>query len=241
MVLLLAALTIGCEPPGKPNPADRPRLPDQVVSFDQLFATNCVGCHGVNGERGPAPPLNNPLFVAIVPEDDLLNVIRHGRSDTPMPPFAQEWGGTLTDKQIKILAEGIRTKWKSDKSAAESLPPYAAIHNLNLLGATDDVKRGEELFARACATCHGDQGKGVKSTGKIENAINVPAFLALISDQAVRRTIICGRQDLGMPTFADGKGRPNDFKPLTSDEIDALVALIAHWRAAGSNIAQTDQ
>ena len=104
MVLLLAALTTGCDPPGKPNPADRPLLPDQVVSFDQLFATNCVGCHGVNGKRGPAPPLNNPLFVAIMPKDDLLNVIRHGRSGTPMPPFAQEWGGTLTDEQIATLA-----------------------------------------------------------------------------------------------------------------------------------------
>jgi cytochrome c oxidase cbb3-type subunit III len=68
----------------------------------------------------------------------------------------------------------------------------------------------------------------------------VPAFLALISDQAIRRTIICGRADLGMPNFAEDDGRSSDFQPLTSEEIENLVALIAHWRATGSALVQTE-
>ena len=86
--MLLLALAAGCEPPGKPNPANKPIMPDQILDFDQLFAANCAGCHGATGELGPAPPLNDPLFVAIVPDEELLHVIRDGRAGTPMPPFA---------------------------------------------------------------------------------------------------------------------------------------------------------
>ena len=95
-------------------------------------------------------------------------------------------------------------------------------------------ERGEEVFARACAGCHGPNGSGVPHKGEIHDAINDAAFLALISDQALRRIIITGRPDLGMPTYAEGDGRPKDFQPLTAAEIDDLVALLADWRATGS-------
>jgi mono/diheme cytochrome c family protein len=87
--------------------------------------------------------------------------------------------------------------------------------------------RGKEIFARACAKCHGSQGQG---EDRGAGAINDPSFLALVSDQALRRLIITGRPDLGMPSFNDKAGRQADLKPLKSDEIDDLVALLASWR-----------
>jgi cytochrome c oxidase cbb3-type subunit 3/ubiquinol-cytochrome c reductase cytochrome c subunit len=65
-------------------------------------------------------------------------------------------------------------------------------------------------------------------------AINNQAFLALISDQALRRTIITGRPDLGMPAYDGKAGRKPDFRALTSAEIDDLVALLRYWRQGGS-------
>ena len=62
---------------------------------------------------------------------------------------------------------------------------------------------GLKVFARACASCHGDRGQGRQSDGKSVGAINDPDFLALISDQALRRYVITGRLDLGMPDYAD--------------------------------------
>ncbi len=67
------------------------------------------------------------------------------------------------------------------------------------------------MFARACAGCHGNQGQGGKNGEQQVGAINNQAFLALISDQALRRYAITGRPDLGMPAYDGKAGRLSDF------------------------------
>jgi cytochrome c oxidase cbb3-type subunit III len=251
----LTALVVGCDFPGRPNPADRPVPEDQVTNFDALYALRCAGCHGADGKLGPAPPLNDPLFLAIVPDAELLRVITEGRAVThaqksPMPAFRLGKGAPLTAAQVKVwtelmeethtdpkqqspltatqlkvLAEGIKKRWGPPPSPAGSVPPYLAP-----AGAGAGKKNeGARVFARACAGCHGSQGQGDKKAG----AINNPAFLALVSDQALRRYAITGRPDLAMPAYNGKAGRPSDFTPLTSAEIDHLVALLAYWRLGG--------
>lgn len=239
--LLLVALVAGCEPPGKPNPADKPLLPDQILSFDRLFAMNCAGCHGAAGNLGPAPPVNDGLFVAIVPDAALLEVIRNGRGGTPMPAFARDQGGSLTDQQIRVLVDGIKSNWKSADGLPPSPPAYELTKGSGVQASPGSRERGAEVFARACAGCHGTNGAGTEHEGVLANAINVPAFLALLSDQAVRRIIITGRPDLGMPNYAESDSRPDDYQPLTATEIDDLVALIADWRATGNSIVRNEQ
>ena len=91
------------------------------------------------------------------------------------------------------------------------------------------------MFARACASCHGDHGQGGDGKSAAVGAINDPDFLALISDQALRRYMITGRPDLGMPDYADPTGRPEGFKPLTvRGSRPNVVALLAYWRQGGS-------
>jgi mono/diheme cytochrome c family protein len=225
----LALAASGCDLalPGKPDPADRPKTPAEVTSFEHLFARNCSGCHGADGTLGPAPPLADPLFLAIISEDELVRVISDGRGGTPMPAFARKHQGNLTDEQIRIIAEGLKKHWKKDVPAAASAPEYAA--KLAEQSSPDAVKRGAELFAKACADCHGADGEG---TGPEESPgrINDPALLSLMSNQGLRRIVITGRHDLGMPNYADDLGRAGDFKPLTSDDVSDLVALLASWR-----------
>jgi mono/diheme cytochrome c family protein len=229
---LLLAILAGCEPPGKPNPANRPVTPNQISNFTELYATNCAGCHGADGELGPAPPLNDPLFLSIIPPSELTAIIRDGRPGTPMPAFAQLNGGALTEAQVRILADGIASNWKSPVELNITPPAYLLAKSDDAEPTPGDPQRGAEVFARACAGCHGTNGAGADQDNSMGGAINVPAFLALISDQALRRIIITGRPDLGMPTFAEPTGRPDDFQPLTPAEIDDLVALMAAWRAS---------
>ena len=232
---------------------------DQVKDFGVLYATRCAGCHGADGKLGPAPPLNDPLFLAIVPDAELLRVITEGRAvsptqKSPMPAFrlgkgapltaaqVKVWAelkaethidprqqNPLTATQVKVLAEGIKKRWGQPPSPAGSVPPYIAPAGAGA-GKKDE---GARVFARACAGCHGSEGQGGKNGERQVGAINNPAFLALISDQALRRYAITGRPDLGMPAFDGKDGRSPDFHALTSAEIDDLVALLAYWRLGG--------
>jgi cytochrome c oxidase cbb3-type subunit III len=216
-------LAAGCDWPGRPDPAERPVPADKVLRFDALYEQNCSGCHGAEGKLGPAPPLADPLFLAIVPDAELLRVVREGRPGTPMPAFAREQGGPLTDAQVKVLAGGLKLRWgKQPAGLRGKVPPYLA-------HGRGSAKRGKEVFMRACADCHGDQGKGVEKDGRLVRRINDPAFLALVSDQALRRFIITGRPDLGMPDYAGKRPGESDFQPLTSAEVSDLVALLSSW------------
>jgi mono/diheme cytochrome c family protein len=256
---LLAVLAAGCDLPGQPNPADRPVPADQVEDFGPLYATRCAGCHGADGKLGPAPPLNDPLFLAIVPDAELLHVITEGRGVTPaqkspMPAFrlgegaplseaqAKAWSelrqethadpkqqSLLTAAQVKVLAEGIKKRWQYP-GGDDSIPPYRAPKGVG----GGDKEEGSRVFTRACAGCHGSQGQGGMYGDRQVGAIGNRVFLALISDQALRRYAITGRPDLGMPPFDGKAGRPSEFTPLTSAEIDDLVALLAAWRTSGA-------
>lgn len=268
-LLLLLVLGTGCawNPPGKPDPAQRPVAPDREMSFAVLYGRNCAGCHGKDGKAGPAPPLNDNLFRASISEDELAMVIAGGRNvtkhqKTMMPGFAKSSGGTLTPAQIQVLVfeiKGVRYRLKEKSHGDE--PTYEVVKDADgkepLWGdpgrkpkdAPDypvkEIKAGRTsqeyerirmtTFKNACAGCHGEAGRGGDS-----GAINDPAFLALISNQALRRILITGRPDLAgdgeyMPGYSKERGRD---KPLTSQEIDELVELLAHWRESGRPAGQ---
>jgi cytochrome c oxidase cbb3-type subunit 3/ubiquinol-cytochrome c reductase cytochrome c subunit len=107
-----------------------------------------------------------------------------------------------------------------------------------LQGDGDEPRRSEAeyeqirktTFARACAVCHGERGQGVEQDGRRTLTINDRTFLALISDQALRRYVITGRPDLGMPNYAGPRHEEAHFRPLNSREVTDLVALLAEWR-----------
>ena len=225
-LLLLMAIGLGC------SKLDAPGVPvrsDQVTDFATLYGLHCAGCHGADGQFGPAPPLNDPLFLAIVPDSVLLGMVTNGRPGTPMPSFSKKKGGTLTDEQVKAIAAGIKVRWKAERPRVTP-PDYLEPHGHD----SPDPSRGRQIFERACASCHGQDGLGGKE--KV-GPINDQAFLALISDQAIRRYIITGRRDLKMPNFAGKMGRPPDFRPLESSDIADLVSFVAGWRVSD----RTDQ
>ena len=214
LVLILGFVALGCDSlPGKPK--GDPEDPAQSTDFELLYASHCAGCHGENGKLGPALSLHDPVYLALVPPERLRAVIEGGVPGTAMSAFAKERGGSLASKQIDALVQGMMTRWTDPQSLGGAvLPPYAA--------PLGDPERGAQVYAAACASCHGAEGRG----GEKGHDIVDPSYLALVSDQALRSVVIAGRTDLGMPDW-----RGNAGSTLTSQQVSDVVAWMAVHRA----------
>ncbi len=236
VVCALAPLVLtGCNLPGKPGPGPEVPRPEQVLAFDDLYKSNCAGCHGAEGKDGAATNLANPEYQALIDDATLRDVISNGssrRSEHPessgppgaakkgtlMPGFSQASGGMLTDQQISALVEGMRARWrKSNAFGGDTPPPYKATH-------VGDVEKGKAVYAIACVRCHGVSAKEPGKAGSILDG----SFLALIDEQMVRTTVIAGRPDIGEP---DWRGHIPG-RPMTDDEITDVTAWLMAQKPA---------
>ncbi len=234
-VVCLLTSIIGC---GKPDPKDRFVRPENITDFHKLFKTNCSGCHGEQATLGIAPPLNDELFQTIVSDQTLTDLVSKGRTGTHMPAFAIDNGGTLTSKQVKIVVDGIRMTWGGKRLEQNDLPAYAISQDdpAGLNSPDADADAGAAVFKAACASCHGDDGMGGKDGGPIA----VAALSHLMSDQLLRRTIIVGRTDLGMPNYIESGKQSSLGRALTADEIVNLSAYVRKLQRRSSPREQTN-
>jgi mono/diheme cytochrome c family protein len=224
---LLAALLAlaGCSASGKPAPGPEVPRPDSILDPVVLYSQNCAGCHGAEGQKGPAMALSDPVYLAIVDDDTLRRTISKGRPGTAMSAFAQKEGGMLTDEQVNAIIRGIRQRWgKPNALAGVTAPPYAA-------KAAGNPQQGEAGYATFCASCHGTGARGGPRAGSVTNG----AYLSLISDQGLRTIVITGRPDFDAPDW-----RGNAEHPMTDQQISDVVAwLVAQRPKPGSQAAST--
>lgn len=208
----------GCSLPGRPGAEPEVPRPETVLSFDKLYGENCAGCHGKDGRNGAAANLANPEYQALVDDATLHEVIANGEKGTLMPGFNLRSGGELTDAQIDALIRGMRARWrKPNPFAGATPPPYKAAH-------AGDPAKGQQVYAAACASCHGQSAQKPGKAGSILDG----SFLALVNDQSIRTTVIAGRPDIGQPDWR------NDVPehPLSDDEITNLTAWLLAQRPA---------
>jgi mono/diheme cytochrome c family protein len=96
-----------------------PRKPDQrrrwvagdAAAGKRLFATNCAGCHGSQGEGLDAPALNNQALLTSADDTYLLETIGRGRRGTPMRSFREgsPVNPALSAAEIESLVAYLRT------------------------------------------------------------------------------------------------------------------------------------
>jgi cytochrome c oxidase cbb3-type subunit 3 len=87
---------------------------------------------------------------------------------------------------------------------------------------------GTTLYGTFCAACHGPQGQGMRYPGMAAfPAIANPDFLALASDEFLRRTIRSGRPGRRMPAWGEKEG---GLRPAE------VAAVVAHVRSFGNGI-----
>jgi cytochrome c oxidase cbb3-type subunit 3 len=213
LMLLAACSTLDREPRTDPEPV----APSQVSDFGTLYAQNCAGCHGAEGRGGASFALANPVYLAIVDETTMHNIVANGVRGTSMPAFAQRAGGMLTEQQVEAITSGIVSRWGHKQVIDGANPPsYAA-------KAAGNADHGQLAFRTYCASCHGSEGRGTPKGSAITN----DSFLALVSDQGLRTIVIAGRPELGAP---DWRGNVPG-QPMTDQEITDVVAWLASRRA----------
>jgi mono/diheme cytochrome c family protein len=215
--VLSVTLLAGCAAaPGAPRNGSETPAPNEVASFETLYAENCAGCHGAEGRGGAAIALADPVYLAIAGDATIRGVVAGGVRGTSMPAFARSAGGMLTDPQIDVIAREIRARWGRTGILDGANPPSYTPKS------TGDARRGEAAYRTYCESCHGSGGQGGPKGSPITN----DSFLALVSDQGLRTTIIAGRPELHAP---DWRGNVPG-RAMSEREVTDVVAWLASHR-----------
>lgn len=180
-----------------------------------LFGTFCAACHGPSGEgmRYPGmtafPAIGNPDFLAVASDRFLTETVTHGRPGRRMPAWGE---GGLRPAEVEAVVAFVRSLG-GDAPAPVDVEPRR--------WAKPDATAGAELYAGACASCHGENG-----TGKEGPALANPRFLAAATDTYLAETIRRGRRNTSMPAF--GSASPQ-HRVLEDREIAAIVSFVRTW------------
>jgi mono/diheme cytochrome c family protein len=166
-----------------------------------LYRSRCGTCHGLDGEGGIGPALNNQEFLSIASDEFLFETIVTGRSNTGMPSWSQ-----LSATELASVMAFIRG-WQRIPSVKTSTAKI-----------TGHIQNGESLFNVMCVGCHGKYGQGSVGPAILNND-----FLSAASDEFILHSISRGRGSSAMRSWARGS---QGLTELTDREMRDIVAFI---------------
>ena len=135
--------------PAQQRPAGDPEV---VARGKALFSVTCALCHGADlrgGQLNGPNLLRSPLVLTDQNGELIMPVIRGGRPERGMPPFA------LPDEDAKAIAEYIHSQ--AALSPKQGMPPPSDTPVvLDVL--VGHAAAGRAYFDAKCATCHSATG-----------------------------------------------------------------------------------
>jgi mono/diheme cytochrome c family protein len=176
---------------------------DRVQRGRQVYTQQCVSCHGAQGEGGVGPALNDRKLLKNTLDSVFFSLIRSGIPNTQMPAWSVDFGGPLTDEDVRDVVAFMRA-WEP---TAPEIAPVVFV---------PDATRGALLFSNTCALCHGQDGSGGSAP-----RINDAERLISLDDDWYRGVIRNGRPAKGMPTWGT---------VLSPNQVEDLIALVNEWR-----------
>jgi cytochrome c oxidase cbb3-type subunit 3/ubiquinol-cytochrome c reductase cytochrome c subunit len=126
--------------------------------------------------------------------------MQYGREGTAMGGYLDEVGGPMTLDETWDL-----TYWLFEQAGYDRLKfSTNPVHG--------DIKRGEVVYQKQCASCHGNKGEGITAP-----ALMNQSALAHNTDEFIRYAIQEGRQDTPMQAFKN---------KLSKADIDNITAFL---------------
>jgi cbb3-type cytochrome c oxidase subunit III len=181
-----------------------------------LYTSFCSACHGPSGEgmRYPGmpsfPAIGNPDFLDIASDDFIASAVKQGRPGRRMPAWGEKDGG-LRPAEVDAVVAHVRTL--NNVERLEDGKPR--------LWVRGDRAKGSAIYARSCASCHGDKGQGAEGP-----ALHNKVLLASASDTYLFETVRRGRRGTSMEAYS----RPSTTRTALSDsEIESVVAFVRGW------------
>lgn len=202
-----------------------------------LYVSQCARCHGLTGE-GDGPGADSPRFAqpprdltaggyrfistdnGVASDEDLYRTLARGLEPAGMPAFDQ-----LSRDQLSALVAFLDLLWEDRPEPGDPIEPGPRPEISQSL-----LEIGEQLYASACAACHGAEGRGdgEASEAVVDAAGNhvPPADLAAgelktgIEPEQMYRRIAAG-----IPG-GDGIWLMPPFNYLADEEIWALVSYL---------------
>jgi mono/diheme cytochrome c family protein len=120
---------------------------ERLEHGEEIFSEQCSSCHGANGEGGVGTTLNSKTLLQNTQDERFMAVVRAGVPSTTMPAWSVDFGGPLTDEDIRSVVAYMRS-WESTAPVIEP-----AVFEPN-------AEEGALIFETTCATCHGSNGMG---------------------------------------------------------------------------------
>ncbi len=197
-----------------------------VTEGTDLYAQNCVACHGASGEGIAAYPAL--MTAADLDAQLLFNTVERGRYNTGMAAFGVEEGGILTGMQIESIVVMLQADtWDTVAVRVAELgltPPQIVAaeipaETLRLVEALPDgaaLAAGLTVYAENCAACHGANGEG----STLAPALNTDELRVRLNDADLARIIQTGVPGTLMASWSGA---------LDANQQQAVIALIGNW------------
>ncbi len=163
---------------------------------EEIFANNCAQCHGAEGAGAIGPALKSKQFLQSVTDQQMEQLISTGVPGTLMVAYGSDFGGPLTQEQIRAVVKYLR----SFEEAAPDFPEWRTPLARSSL-------TGKDLYNLACAYCH-----GVNLEGNIGPDLGKGSDITEEPDEFIEKRIRRGKDE--MPAFGNS---------LTDEQIQDII------------------
>ena len=213
-------------------------LAEQIVAGQDLYAVQCVECHGADGEGGKVEGVQGLEGVSLKPihsqdemytrsDETLYKIVDLGQQNLGMPPFGKAYGGELSPGEIESIVAFMRYTWDDRAEMPKAAEQASTIPTLKPGETPDYATHVEPIIRRYCVSCH--------RPGKENNDYVMRAYDEVMTSGDHKPNVIPGDLQSNLVRMlhreeieAGGPMPPN--KPLKPELID----IFERWVMAGA-------